>query len=150
MIARLLSCLMLPGIAVLILLVIGSALAAANSVPLSGVDNLVFPITANALKPPECAALNLANVVAGSGSLNGGAGNSLILGGSGADSIRAQNGDDCVLGGGGDDDVSGQGGRDVLLGGLGDDDLNGGAGNDECYGGGGNDTFARSCEVQIQ
>jgi len=150
MITRLFYRLTWLGLLALILFSAVLALAATNTVPESGADDTNRPITANALKPPECAGLTLTSVIAGSGNINGGAGSSLILGSSGVDTIRGQNGTDCILGGGGNDDLRGQGGNDVLLGGPGNDILNGGAGTDACYGGSGTDTFTASCETQVQ
>jgi Ca2+-binding RTX toxin-like protein len=108
-----------------------TALAAANSVSASRMAVITQAITANNLKPPECAALTLTRVVTGSGTIVGTTGNDLILGSSGADTIRGGGGTDCILGGGGDDDIRGNGGRDV------------------CIGGPGTDTF-RQCETAIQ
>ncbi len=120
------------ALALLILVSLVTALAAANNVPETGVRQLTpIPINANALKPPECAGLNLDSIVVGSGTINGGAGNSLILGSAGPDSIRGRKGNDCILGGGGNDFLDGDQGTDV------------------CIGGPGNDTFSQ-CETRIQ
>jgi Ca2+-binding RTX toxin-like protein len=88
-------------------------------------------ITANSLKPAACAALNLTNIIVGSGHVLGTNGNDLIIGSTGNDNMDGKNGDDCLLGGGGNDDI------------------NGGNGNSVCIGGSGNDTFAK-CSVIIQ
>jgi RTX calcium-binding nonapeptide repeat (4 copies) len=106
-----------------------AAFAAANAVPASRLGNYRTPTSANALKPPECAALNLVEIHVGSG---GGGGNSLILGTSGDDNLVGASGDDC------------------LVGGAGNDSLKGNAGNDVCIGGPGVDTFHQSCEIKIQ
>ena len=132
-----------------------SAVAAGNSIPSSRVDEASYSITANDLKPSQCAGINLTNIVTGSGNFNGTGANDLILGSAGADNIRGQGGDDCIVSGNGDDRLSGLGGADVLLGGGGDDTLLGGQGNDDLYGGagyddcdGGNGTDSgNSCEV---
>jgi Ca2+-binding RTX toxin-like protein len=137
------------GLLALILVSVVGALAAANKVPKSGVDDISYPITANDLKPPECAGLNLSTIVAGRGKIKGGHYSSLILGSPDADDIDAGPGTDCVLGGGGNDILRGQNGGDVLLGGPDDDDLNGGNGVDACYGGPGTDTFS-NCETWVQ
>jgi len=113
-----------------------SAFAAANSVPASRLDDDSFPITANALKPSECAGINLTNIVVNS---NGSTGNDLILVTAVGSNINALDGDDCIVGGDGEDRLSGSGGADVLLGGGGDDTLLGGQGDDSLYGGPGND-----------
>jgi Ca2+-binding RTX toxin-like protein len=107
------------------------AYAANTVVPTTHLTNQAFAITANALKPPECAALNLTAIVSGSNAKGTGA-NDLILGTSGADNLGGGGGSDCILGGGGDDT------------------LNGGKGNNDiCVGGPGNDTF-KGCDTAIQ
>ncbi|MEA1978353.1 MAG: hypothetical protein U9N80_10690 [Chloroflexota bacterium] len=123
-----------------------SAFAAANSVPASRLDDDSFPITANDLKPSECAALNLTNIVVAG---NGTAGNDLILGTAGNDSLRGSGGDDCIVGGGGDDRLDGQRGNDILLGQDGNDRLRGSQDIDICDGGAGTDTGHNSCETEI-
>ena len=125
-------------------LVIGglvTAVAAANTVPPSNAGSSTRPITANDLKPPECAALALTAIVAGSGTFSGSSAAELILGSGGADIISGNSGNDCMLGGSGNDTVNGDGGADVLIGGAGDDILTGGSGNDFLYGGPGNDNL---------
>ena len=125
---------------------VASAFAAANSVPASRLDDDSIPITANALKPAECAALNLTNIdVAG----NGTAGNDLILGTAGNDSLRGSDGDDCIVGGGGDDTLDGQKGNDIVLGQGGNDSLKGSQDTDICDGGAGTDSGHKSCETEI-
>lgn len=118
-------------VAVGLLLVLGGALAAANTVDSSraGASTAAGP-TANDLKPPECAALNLAIISRpGGGNANLA---QLILGTAGNDNINGGNRGDCIVGG------------------AGNDRLNGGAGIDICVGGPGNDTFHASCERQYQ
>lgn len=132
MIARKLCWLAVCGGLALILASIGSALATANTVPQSYAGAVVLPITANDLKPVECAGLNLTTVIVGSGTINGGGQAALILGGAGDDTINGKAGSDCMLGGGGNDT------------------FNGGNGNqDICIGGPGTDTF-KKCENAIQ
>jgi Ca2+-binding RTX toxin-like protein len=131
----------------LILLSIFSAFAAENTVLVSGAEDRSFGISANDLKPSECSALNLTNIVTGGGSIQGSNGNDLILGSTSSDKINAKKGNDCVLGGDGDDELRGGDDDDVLLGGPGDDDLQGEKDQDTCYGGPGNDTSDGSCEV---
>lgn len=116
---------------VLALLTAGVVLTAANVVADSraGVEQDV--VTANDLKPPECAALNL-SVVRGPGGGGGGNANALIIGTTAGEAINGNGGDDCILGGGGNDTLRGNGGNDV------------------CVGGAGTDTFHSSCEVRIQ
>jgi Ca2+-binding RTX toxin-like protein len=123
-----------------------SAFAAANSVPATRLDDDTLPITANDLKPAECAALNLTNiVVAGDGT----AGNDLILGTAGNDTLSGSGGDDCIVGGGGDDSLDGQKGNDILLGQDGNDSLKGSQDTDICDGGPGTDSGHPSCETEI-
>jgi Ca2+-binding RTX toxin-like protein len=109
-------------VAVGLLLVLGGALAAANTVSssLAGSTAAAGP-TANDLKPPECAALNLAIVSRpGGGNANLA---QLILGTAGNDNINGGNRDDCIVGGAGNDRLSGGAGNDVCIGGPGDDNL---------------------------
>lgn len=132
-----------------LLLSIGVALSATNSVSTSGLSDQTINITANDLKPTECASLNLTNiqiVTAGVPLTSTRNSNDLIFGTSGADDITAGKGQDCVLGGAGDDILNGDQGGDILLGGAGNDTIDGGPGTDICYSGGGTDTFAR-CET---
>lgn len=126
--------LMLLGLAMLILASTIGAVAAANTVPPSRLTDQSRPITANDLKPPACAALNLNTVIvcpSGGGICTGSGARNLILGSPNVDDIRGGGGTDCILGGGGDDILDGGGGRDV------------------CIGGPGVDSFAR-CETAIQ
>ncbi|NJC94962.1 MAG: hypothetical protein FIB03_01280 [Anaerolineae bacterium] len=107
------------------------AFAANLSVPVTRLTNQAFAVTANALKPPECAALNLTAIVIGTNTKGTNA-SELILGTAGADTLGGGGGSDCVVGGGGDDI------------------LNGGKGNgDVCIGGAGNDSF-KGCDTAIQ
>lgn len=143
-----------------ILILVGaiSAFAAANIVPVTYLGMILRANTANDFKPPECAALNLNNIVVGSGTINGTNQNDLILGSPFIDTVNGRNGSECILGGGGNDYIDGRQGNDVLLGGPGDDTLIGGPGNDTliggpgndyCEGGGGADVLDPSCEIQI-
>jgi hypothetical protein len=154
------------GMLSLTLMTIFSAQAVANNVPISGRLDTTIALTANNLKPAECAGLNLATLVVASGAVSGSSGNDLILGGVGVDTIRGSSpavnntdGDDCILGGSGGDTILGDAiwwtflgeGDDVLLGGAGNDTIYGdgyfgGGGNDTCYGGAGANTF-NGCEI---
>jgi Ca2+-binding RTX toxin-like protein len=87
-------------------------------------------VTANELKPPECAAIDLGDIRPPQGA-GGAGGAALTLGTPGNDRIVAGGHDDCILGGAGDDSINGGGGFDV------------------CIGGPGVDTF-RNCEVVFQ
>jgi Ca2+-binding RTX toxin-like protein len=106
-----------------------AAFTAANAVPVTRVGAFGATIDANALKPPECASLNLVEIRIGGGS---GGGNSLVLGTAGNDNLVGASNDDCLVGGAGNDRLTGNAGTDVCIGGL------------------GADTFHPSCEVQIQ
>jgi len=136
-------------IVALILATIFLSMAASNAVPRSGVSQHVRPITANDVKPVECAGLSLTNKLSGSGTFSGTSANNLILGSAGVDTISGLDGNDCILGGGGNDTLNGNGNNDVILGGAGNDALNGGANTDTCHGESGTDTFT-NCETQIQ
>ena len=107
-----------------------SALAAGINVSASNVGQQSIPARAEDIKPADCGALYLTNIVRGSGTLTGTAAD-LIIGSAGADMIDGAGGDDCILGSGGDDILAG------------------GDGNDVCVGGTGNDTFT-DCEVETQ
>jgi Ca2+-binding RTX toxin-like protein len=101
--------LVLFGLSVLIVSGVFWVTAAPNAIPETGIEDSIVqnPITPNDLKPSECAALNLTNIVVGSGTFSGTNNNDLILGSSGADVIEGRGGDDCILGGGQDDDLRG-------------------------------------------
>jgi Ca2+-binding RTX toxin-like protein len=104
-----------------LVLSVGAALTATNTVASSRLGENRRGVTANDLKPPECAALNLTTVVAGTGNVNGTGANDLIVGGPGDDKLKGKGGNDCMLGGGGDDDIAGNGGGDICIGGPGVD-----------------------------
>ena len=125
-----------------------SAYAAANSVPRSKVVDYRTAITANTLKPSECASLTLTSVVTGSGDIDGGSGNDLILGSPHVDRIDGKGGNDCIVSGDGEDHLKGNGGNDVLLGGADSDELDGGPGSDVCHRGGGDNNTYDSCEQE--
>jgi Ca2+-binding RTX toxin-like protein len=120
------------GLLGIVIVSLTSVLTAANSVPVSRLDQVTSPIGADDLKPPSCDSLTLTNVVTGSGAFSGTAASELIIGSSGTDTILAGGGNDCLLAGGG---------LDVL---------NGGAGTDVCLSGPGLDVFDPSCETQTQ
>jgi hypothetical protein len=137
----------------LIILGAGSALAAANIVPPTSIGEYFGPaITPNDLKPPECSAIHVDQITAGSGIINGTASNNLILGSAGPDTITASNQGsrwltNCIVGGAGNDRIYGSKKDEIILGGPGDDYIDGGGGYDICYGGGGNDTFVNCAEI---
>ena len=136
-------------IALIALLVsISLAAAASNEVPVTGLGETSVAKNANQFAPPECAGMNLTNIVV-IGNGNPTDSNDLILGTSSNNTIHAGGGNDCILGGAGNDRLYGGGGNDVLLGGIGndrlygedgDDILWGGLGQDRLDGGDGNDT----------
>ena len=120
----------LVAVAVLTLV---AAFAATNAVPATKLGrSLTSRVpTANELKPPACAALNLTEWISGSGTVSpSGSGDSLVLGSAGIDNLKGKNGNDC------------------LVGGAGADTLNGGPGTDVCIGGAGINTFI-GCETQL-
>ncbi len=122
MIKRIIFRLAIFGLGAVILTSLVSAVATSNTVPGTHVGRSTRPIDANALKPSQCAALNLtAVVVCTGGNCNGTSASELIIGTSGSDTIRSKGGTDCILGGGGGDDITGGGAGDVCLGGPGTD-----------------------------
>ena len=129
----------------------GTALASANFVPATHIGAYTGPtIGANDLKPVECASINVDEITAGSGVINGTKTNNLILGSSFADTITSSNQGSkwlvvCIMGGAGNDTINGSKKDEIILGGPGDDIIDGGGGYDICYGGGGSDTFY-NCE----
>ncbi len=114
----------------LIVASVASAFTAANSIAPSNIGFQSVSVNANDLKPAACAALNLTNVIHGSGTITGTSGNDLIFGSSGDDVIDGLGGDDCIVGGGGNDIIDGDDGTDI------------------CIGGGGNVTFL-NCETTL-
>jgi hypothetical protein len=114
---------------VAIVLVLGVMATATNVVPSSRAGSGVGPPpTANQLKPPACAALNLTTISIGGGS---GGQSTLVLGTAGNDTLTGASGSDCLVGGAGNDRLIGNGGIDV------------------CIGGPGTDTFHPSCETVV-
>lgn len=111
-------------------LLLGIVATATNVVPTSRAGAGAGPRpTANQLKPPACALLNLTAISMGSG---GGNQNTLVLGTAGNDTLVGAAGNDCLVGGAGNDRLIGNGGFDV------------------CVGGPGVDVFHPSCEIRIQ
>ncbi|MFL5805180.1 MAG: hypothetical protein ACJ8CR_26000 [Roseiflexaceae bacterium] len=100
-----------------------SGSAATNTVARSSLGDVALPITPNDLKPPECAAQHVTNIIVGSGTINGTASNDLILGSRGVDIISGAGGNDCIMGGGGVDTLIGNAGNDTCIGGPGIDIL---------------------------
>lgn len=116
----------------LVALVASPAWTAGNSIPPSKASLGTVAQTYQVVRPTECNAITIANVVIGSGTFSGSSNNDLMLGRTLADTI------------------SGGGGADCILGGAGNDSLRGDQGSDICIGGPGTDTFTANCEVQIQ
>lgn len=130
------------GALAVLVVALGSGAAANLNVPPSRAGVADFAVTGNDLKPPQCAAIWVTNLIVLSGtSATGTGGNDLILGNALDNSINGADGDDCILGGAGNDNLRGGSGDDVVLGGPGNDWLRGEAGNDALYGQDGNDTL---------
>jgi Ca2+-binding RTX toxin-like protein len=121
------------ALAILIFVSTLTVMAAGNTVPTSRADENTAAMSANAIKPASCSALNLTRIVicTGAAACNGTNQKELILGTANAETIQGRGGTDCILGGGGNDSLVGNGASDV------------------CIGGPDTDTFA-SCETQIQ
>ena len=113
------SLLWLAAVAIMALVLTNliAVLTAANSVSPTKAEDDNRPITANNLKPPECAAITLTSKVSGSGTITGTNSSELITGSGIADTIRGRGGSDCILGGAGSDSFDGGGGTDVCIGG---------------------------------
>jgi Ca2+-binding RTX toxin-like protein len=109
---------LLFGVFAVIVMTSMMAIAAANTVPPSQVDDQSVSYNVNHLKPSACSGIVLSNLVTGSGALTGTEGNDLIIASSGADVIDGAGGNDCILGGGGADTITGGDGNDVCLGGA--------------------------------
>jgi Ca2+-binding RTX toxin-like protein len=107
----------LAGLLALSIAGIISALAAANSVPVSGKLDTTITLTAQQLKPQDCNGLTLASyVLAGGGTFKNNGTSALILGVPGFDNLKAGGGNDCVVGGSGGDTISGGAGGDICFG----------------------------------
>lgn len=128
----------LPRIAIgsliaLIAVSVISAAAAANTVPPTYAGQTDTALLISQLAPPECAGMNLTELVIGGGGSGGG--NALVLGSPGWDTLTGGSGNDCLVGGSGSDTLNGQGGNDVLISGSGlFSSLHGDGGYDICYG----------------
>ncbi|MBB2943181.1 Ca2+-binding RTX toxin-like protein [Actinoplanes lutulentus] len=79
--------------------------------------------------------------------VEGGSGNDVLIGGTGADILGGGSGTDKIYGGAGNDYLPGGAGNDKIYGQAGNDDLDGNAGADTLYGGGGNDWLYGDYEV---
>lgn len=94
-----------------------SAFAAGISISPSNAGTRSLVVSVDDFKPSECSGLALTNLVSGTGTITGTAGNDLILGSANADTIDGLGGNDCILGGGGDDTITGGDDTDICLGG---------------------------------
>ena len=107
----------LAGLLVLSIAGIISALAAANSVPVSGKLDTTITLTVKHLQPQDCNSLSLTTyVLAPGGTFNNNGASTLVLGVAGYDNIRAGGGNDCLVGGAGGDALRGGTGNDICLG----------------------------------
>ena len=133
----------------MIIVTVLSAVAAANTVPVTRADKNSLGTSADTLKPSECNGITLTNIVDIGAGQTGTSANDLILRTDKADAeIRGGAGDDCILGGKGNErqkigkvwgpGIFGEEGDDVIIGGQGN--------SDHCDGGAGNDTYY-SCET---
>ncbi|GAB3344895.1 calcium-binding protein [Lysobacter tyrosinilyticus] len=80
----------------------------------------------------------------GISTVNGNAGNDLIIGGAGWDAVQGGDDNDVIYGGDGDDQLFGEAGDDIVRGDDGNDFIVGGTGNDFLEGGSGNDSLMDS------
>lgn len=104
------------GLLALLVANLATAMADANTVPPVNLGDQSQAVTANDLKPSECAGLNLTEIITGSGTITGTPGNDLIVGSPGADIIQGLGGNDCIVGRGGADTLDGGSGGDVCIG----------------------------------
>ena len=118
----------LPIFLIILLISIVTALAAANTVPVTHMTDQTNNIVISDLAPPECNSIRYSleiiymcppdcNIKSNT--------NDLIFGSAEDDIIDGGNGDDCIVGGDGDDQIHGANGNDVLIGGPGNDSLYG-------------------------
>ena len=109
------------GLFLLIVVSVFSAFASGILISPTNVGIQSLAVNTDTFKPSECVGLTLTNLVSGTGTITGTAGNDLILGSTGADTIDGLGGNDCILGGGGDDTITGGADGDICLGGPGND-----------------------------
>ena len=135
----------LLGLPVLILMSVSISSASSLTVLSTGQNITVTndSVTAEKVKPPECAGVTLVDIRTGDGDGN----NNLILGSAGNDTINGQGGSDCILGVDGNDTIYGDG-NNLLFATGSDDIILGGNGNDTMYGDGRNLIFAGSGNIQ--
>lgn len=97
-------------------------------------DNFVF-----AKSPRATAEADLAFSLSANDTIDGGAGNDVLIGNGSADQLLGGDGDDYLSGRVGNDAIDGGGGDDLVMGGLGNDSIVGGTGNDKAFAGFGDD-----------
>lgn len=100
------------------------ASAAANTVPTTGLSDQTFGVPLDDVRPTECYQISIANLITGSGNVDGSQDNDLILASSGNDTLQGKNGDDCVVGAavvGGQNKIDGGNGYNVCIGNVNDD-----------------------------
>ena len=133
MITRRLPQVALASLAILAVATLGSAAAAANTVPPSRAGESIHPRTLAQLAPPECAGMTLTRLQIGPGGVGGGS--ALILGDGSGGTLSGGGGRDCIVGGANNGTLEGQGGNDVLIGGPRLFTMldGGGGGGDVCY-----------------
>ena len=97
---RFLSRLAVFALVLLVLVGIMTAAAAANTVPTSHLTDQTTAMTANNLKPSQCASYNLTSLVVcgAGGTCNGTTANDLILGSTTNNRINGRAGTDCCIG----------------------------------------------------
>ncbi len=150
MILRLVGRLLLLALPLAIGATVVTAAASTVGVPTGSAVDVSSLVTADHLKPVECAGITLTSVIAGSGVFNGvGNTNELIVGSATADTVNGLLGDDCIVLGGGADSANGAAGADIILGQAGNDTLNGGPGNDELFGGAGDDELDGDAGIDV-
>jgi Ca2+-binding RTX toxin-like protein len=109
-------------LAVIGLLLIGlaammPALAAVNTIPVSGKLDTTVTLTVQHLKPQDCNSLPLTTyLLSPGGSFRNDGASALVLGVAGYDDIKGGGGNDCLVGGSGGDDLAGGGGGDICFG----------------------------------
>lgn len=99
-----------------------SVFAATNTVPATNAAQVgAIAITADTLKPPDCAGITVTALATGSGTFATANAAELVVGSAGIDTINTKNGSDCVVAGDGNDAIDCGGGTDVAVGGPGTD-----------------------------
>jgi hypothetical protein len=139
--------LLVLGLLMLIFIASATALAAANTVPVTAMEDYRATVNFGSIVP-DCSGITFASK------------DQLLMGPFPGNIANGGNGDDCIIGTAANESLSGGQGNDVILGGAGNDHLYGGQGNDYldggpgidiCEGGQGNgtDTFV-NCETIIR